>query len=267
MKHRRKRRNGEDENVDRWLLTYADMITLLLAFFIVMYSISQLDAKKFGKMAEALNGVLRGGPSIFDKYIEPQASQGHGLLKFGNLRMIQKLVEEKFEKLGRSEEVITEITERGLVVHIVESALFPTGSAELQPRSMEVLDLIARRIVGIPNHIRIEGHTDDRPIQTARYPSNWELSSARATEVVRYFVDNHGVEPDRISALGYGSYRPVKPNNSIENRARNRRVDVVILTMELSLKEPSSQFYTFAEEEPELPPSEENFSVMSPDSI
>lgn len=267
MKYRRRRKEGEDENVDRWLLTYADMITLLLAFFIVMYSISQLDAKKFGKMAEALNGVLRGGESILNKYAEPQADRGHGLLKFGNLRMIQKLVEEKFEKLGRSEEVVTEITERGLVVHIVESALFPTGSADLRPRAMEVLDLIAQRIIGIPNHIRIEGHTDDRPIGTPVYPSNWELSSARATEVVRYFVDNYGLEPDRISALGYGQYRPVKPNNSIENRARNRRVDVVILTMELSLKEPDSQFYDFAEEESEVPPSEENFSATTPDSL
>jgi chemotaxis protein MotB len=267
IRNRRRRQENDDENVDRWLLTYADMITLLLAFFIVMYSISQLDAKKFGKMADALNGVLRGGESIFDKYSEPQSHQGHGLLKFGNLRMIQKLVEEKFEKLGRSEDVITEITERGLVVHIVESALFPTGSAELQPRAIEVLDLIARRIVGIPNHIRIEGHTDDRPIETPRYPSNWELSSARATEVVRYFVENHRVEPDRISALGYGRYRPVKPNNSIENRAKNRRVDVVILTMELSLKEPGSEHYDFAEEESGFPASEENFSVTPSDSF
>lgn len=267
MKYRRRKRQSKDDDVDRWLLTYADMITLLLAFFIVMYSISQLDAKKFGKMAEALNGVLRGGESIFDRYREPQANQGHGLLKFGDLRMIQRLVEEKFEKLGRSEDVITEITERGLVVHIVESALFPPGNADLEPRAMEVLDLIAARIIGIPNHIRIEGHTDDRPIQTSRYPSNWELSSARATEVVRYFVENHNVEPDRISALGYSRYRPVKPNNSIENRAKNRRVDVVILTMELSLKEPSSQLYDYAEEEQEFPPSEENFSAMPIDSL
>ncbi|MFQ5454453.1 MAG: flagellar motor protein MotB, partial [Candidatus Zixiibacteriota bacterium] len=89
----------------------------------------------------------------------------------------------------------------------------------------------------------IEGHSDDRPINTLLFPSNWELSTSRATQVVRYFIDNYGLPPNKISALGYGEYRPVKPNNSIENRAKNRRVDIVILTMELSLKEPSSQLY------------------------
>jgi chemotaxis protein MotB len=111
---------------------------------------------------------------------------------------------------------------------------------------VEVLDLICENVKETPNHVRVEGHTDDRPINTLQYPSNWELSSARATEVVRYFINNHSMPPDRISALGYGQYRPVRPNNSIENRATNRRVDVVILTMELTLKEPSSQMYYLA---------------------
>jgi chemotaxis protein MotB len=102
---------------------------------------------------------------------------------------------------------------------------------------------VAAKITGLPNHIRIEGHTDDRTINTIRYPSNWELSAARATEVVRYLIDNHNIPSDKISALGYGQFRPVKPNTSIENRAINRRVDVLILTMELTMKEPSSQMY------------------------
>ena len=243
MRRRRKNNLSDHDNTERWLLTYADMITLLLAFFIVMYSMSQIDAKKFGKMAEALNGVLKGGNSIIERYGEQQEKSGHGILKLGSLKMIQKQINERFDKLGREGEVETEITERGLVVHIVESALFRVSSATLEPRAMQVLDLIYDRIRETPNHIRIEGHTDDRPIQTAAYPSNWELSSARATEVVRYFINNHDMTPDKISALGYGEFRPVKPNNSIENRAKNRRVDIVILTMELSLKEPSSDLY------------------------
>jgi len=108
---------------------------------------------------------------------------------------------------------------------------------------MELLDLIADQIQDKPNHVRVEGHTDDRPIQTAVYPSNWELSSSRATAVVRYYVGNRAIPPDRISALGFGEYRPIMPNTSVENRARNRRVDVVILTMELTLTEPTSQLY------------------------
>ncbi len=158
-------------------------------------------------------------------------------------RMIQRQVEEQFETKERGEEVLTEVTERGLVVHIVESALFEVASADLQPRAQELLDLIYEEIKDTPNHIRVEGHTDDLQIKTARFPSNWELSGARATEVVRYFIEEHDMPPGRISALGYGEYRPIRPNNSIENRATNRRVDIVVLTRELSRTEPSAQLY------------------------
>ncbi|MDD3731676.1 MAG: OmpA family protein [candidate division Zixibacteria bacterium] len=241
---RRSRRKFEDdEDLGRWLLTYADLITLLLAFFVVMYSMSQLDAKRFGKVTEALKGALKGGDSVLRSKENDNTKTGHGLLNIGNLSMIQKYVEERFKALCKRDVIETELTERGLVVHIMESALFNEGSAQLQTKAMEILDQISQTIALLPNHIRVEGHTDDRPINTPVYPSNWELSSARATEVVRYFTNNHAVAPDKISALGYGEYRPVVPNNSIENRARNRRVDIVILTMELTLKEPTSQLY------------------------
>lgn len=240
---RHSRFSSSSENTDRWLLTYADLITLLLAFFIIMYSMSQIDAKKFGKMAKALNGVLSGGDNIIGKITEQQLKMGHGILKIGNLRMIQTQIRERFKEIGRGEEVQTEITERGLVIHIMESALFNPGAADLEPRAQELLDLVYSKVAGLPNHIRIEGHTDDSPIATPVYPSNWELASARATQVVRYYVTNHDIRPDRISALGYGMYRPIRPNNSIENRAKNRRVDIVILTMELTLTEPTSQLF------------------------
>ena len=126
---------------------------------------------------------------------------------------------------------------------------------------MEILDLMAQRIIGIPNHVRIEGHTDDRPINTVRFPTNWELSSSRATEVVRYFIEYHDVSPARMSALGYGEYRPLRPNNSIENRAKNRRVDVVILTMELSSQEPSADMYRAQQQALNFPQSMEILSV------
>ncbi len=239
---RRNRKKEEDhENMERWLLTYADLITLLLAFFIVMYSMSQIDAKRFGEMTESLHGILSGGDNVLNPDGEIKKTDGHGVLKLGNLRMLQKAIEGKSEERKKLEDVQTELTERGLVIHIVERALFKQGSANLQGNSWEVLDLIYDEIDSIPNHIRVEGHTDDRSINTERFPSNWELSSARATEVVRYFVNEYGFSPNRISALGYGKYRPIQPNNSIENRAQNRRVDIVILTMELSLQEPSSQ--------------------------
>ncbi|MBU8934575.1 MAG: flagellar motor protein MotB [candidate division Zixibacteria bacterium] len=247
---RRSRRTNKtdenDEHIERWLLTYADLITLLLAFFVVMYSMSQIDAKRFGEMSEALHGILKGGDGILREVDPDIATPGHGLLKLGNLRMLQENVEKKVSDSNKLEDVQMELTERGLVVHIVERALFAEGSADLQLGATGVLDLIYSEIADIPNHIRIEGHTDDRSITSSRYPSNWELSSDRATQVVRYFVEDHGCSPDRISALGYGKYRPIRPNNSIENRALNRRVDIVVLTMELSVKEPSSDMYNLA---------------------
>jgi chemotaxis protein MotB len=240
---KRNRRKADDhENLERWLLTYADLITLLLAFFVVMYSMSRVDNKKFGQVSDALNTILKGGPSVLRFADDPETS-GHGVLKLGNLRLVQQKIEERFKQLGKNELVQTEVTERGLVVHIVESALFDVGSADLKPKAMEVLDLIATELEGRPNHVRVEGHTDDTPIRTEIYPSNWELSSSRATAVVRYYTENHKIAKDRVSALGYGEFRPVVPNNSIENRAINRRVDIVILTMELTLTEPTSQLY------------------------
>ena len=136
-----------------------------------------------------------------------------------------------------------EITERGLVIHMMESALFLSGDAKLTSESMELLDLVAEELKYVPNHIRVEGHTDNQLISTLEYPSNWELSSARATAVVRYFSTAHLINPARLSALGYGEYRPRKPNTRVANRASNRRVDIVLLTLELTLKEPSSSFY------------------------
>ncbi len=239
---RQRKKLDSSENLERWLLTYADLITLLLAFFIVMYSMSQVDAKKFGLVSDALNTVLRGGNSAL-KYRLMPAKTGHGLLKFGNLRMVQQRIDDRFKQLGKNEELQSEVTERGLVIHILESALFDEGSAELKLKARDVLDLIAEQVKGRPNHVRVEGHTDNRPIHTSVYPSNWELSSARATTVARYLIENHPIPPDRISALGYGEFRPIQPNSTVEGRSRNRRVDVVILTMELTLTEPTSQLY------------------------
>ena len=242
---RKRRKFDDNENLDRWLLTYADLITLLLAFFVVMYSMSQVDAKKFGELTELISGKLKGGPSVL-KHPDPKADVGHGLLKLGSLQTIQSKIQKRFKNLNQVKGIETEITERGLVIHVMESLLFESGEASLQGSATEVLNQIADVVRFLPNHIRVEGHTDDQTISTPRFPSNWELSASRATEVVRYYVEQAGFSPNRLSALGYGAYRPIRSNNSIENRAANRRVDVVILTMEMTLKEPASQMYDLA---------------------
>lgn len=262
---RKRRPIDNHENLERWLLTYSDLITLLLAFFVVMYSMSQIDKKRFGQVVEALNGVLKGGKTV-TKGMPESMMTGHGVLKLGDLNIIQQQIEERFKEIHRQGEIKSELTERGLVIHIMESALFKQGSAKLEPGAIEVLDVVAGKIVSMPNHIRIEGHTDDRSINTPVYPSNWELSSARATEVVRYYTNHHQIEPERISALGYGEYRPVRPNNSIENRAMNRRVDIVILTMDMTAMEPSSQFYDSSGNQQSFPATAEkpSESVVAP---
>jgi len=239
----RRKKGSDHENLERWLLTYADLITLLLAFFIVMYSMSQLDAKKFGKMSQALSGVLKGGTLAIKKGDDIGAEPGKGVLQVGALKSIGEKIEKTFTSRGENRLVNTEMTERGLVIHIMETALFKEGSAKLEARAKMILNIVAENIAGLPNHIRVEGHTDNKPINTYQYPSNWELSSARATQVVRYLSDNHGLAPDMISALGYGEYRPIKPNNSAENRAQNRRVDIVVLTMDMTQTEPKSNLY------------------------
>nr|MBN2276253.1 OmpA family protein [candidate division Zixibacteria bacterium] len=240
----RRSKKEDHENLERWLLTYADLITLLLAFFIVMYSMSQVDAKKFGKMSKALSGVLKGGEIAVRRGDDIGTAPGRGVMQVGHLVSIGDKIREKIkEKSGDNKTVSTEITERGLVIHIMESALFKLGSADLEPQARMVLDIVSDNLHDIPNHIRVEGHTDNVPIATNKYPSNWELSSARATEVVRYLINTHSIKPSEISALGYGEFRPMKPNNTIENRAQNRRVDIVVLTMELTAAEPSSELY------------------------
>jgi chemotaxis protein MotB len=244
---RRRRDDIPQDNADRWLLTYADLITLLLAFFIVMYSMSRIDAKRFGKVSQALHGILKGGPSVLNTPNLSTLNTGHGLLKVGNLKMLQTNIHQDVKKIGKKGDIVAEMNERGLIIHIMESAMFDEGRADLKPRSKSILDLVATDIIQMPNHVRVEGHTDDRPIRTGYYPSNWELSTARATQVVRYFTDMHGFPPDKISAVGFASYRPYVPNNSIENRAKNRRVDIVVLTMELSAAEPGSELNDFAE--------------------
>ncbi|MCK5127142.1 MAG: OmpA family protein [candidate division Zixibacteria bacterium] len=245
MYRRRRRDDIPQDNTDRWLLTYADLITLLLAFFIVMYSMSQIDAKQFGRVSKALRGILKGGPSVL-KHLDESQFTGHGLLKFGDLSMLQTKLHNEIKEIGRKGDIMTEVNERGLTIHIMESAMFDEGQADLKTRAQELLDIVAQDIIKMPNHVRVEGHTDDRPIQTTQFPSNWELSANRATTIVRYLIDQHNYPAEKISAAGYASFRPYVPNTTIENRSRNRRVDIVIQTMELSAAEPGSKLQNFA---------------------
>ena len=238
---RKKRVYEDNENLDRWLLTYADLITLLLAFFIVMYSVSQVDSNKFGKVTSALSSVFK-GPELKPASAKDLSSELiiNKLLRKGNLGILEDQIRKISVQLDLKTQMNTEIQTRGLVIHISESAFFDPGKADLKPEARTILDLISVQLLKIPNHIRVEGHTDNIPISTNRYPSNWELSASRAAVCLRYLIDKLKFPPERISAVGYAEYRPIALNDTPENRAKNRRVDIVILDREESLLEPES---------------------------
>lgn len=233
----RRKKHEEHENHERWLVTYADLITLLLAFFIVMYSMSQVDAKKFGEMTAAMNAIFDGGgiamegttgaSLAMDDAVVPTQSESYAVMRetFEGLR---NRLKEYLKGTVLAEHVRVGLDSRGVVMTIDDVLLFGAGSAELRPENMGLLSWVAVVLAEMPVDIRIEGHSDNRPMAGGRYPSNWELSLARSMTVLRYFHDVHDIPPSRLSASGYGEFRPVADNGSEAGRARNRRVEIVL---------------------------------------
>ncbi len=225
-------------SMERWLITYADMITLLLIFFIVMYTISRVDVKKFQHLAESLNRVMGGGTMIFQELgpsltpgisgLEPRETLEE-LADKAEMESIRQQLVSFIEKTGLAAKISVINEERGIVLSFQEEVLFQIGSAELTPQAKEIIARIAPILMKTPNFIRIEGHTCDIPIHNALYQSNWELSSARALATVQELIRGSGFPPQRLSAVAYGEYRPRVPNDSEANRQQNRRVDIVIL--------------------------------------
>ncbi|MDA8234234.1 MAG: OmpA family protein [Clostridia bacterium] len=219
-------------NSERWMLTYADLITLLLIFFIVMYAMSSLNQKKFEQMSMSLKVALIGeNPGhIIGQSPGPDIVPGAG--RKGNeeenkIEEIKKALEKYINEKQLESKVGIRLEERGLVISLREALLFKLGSADLASASLQVLDEVTNALETMPNPVRVEGHTDNLPIKTARFPSNWELSTARATNVVRYMIQV-GYKPQNISAIGYGEYRPLSPNTA-QGNPLNRRVDLVLL--------------------------------------
>jgi chemotaxis protein MotB len=217
---------------DRWLVSYADFITLLFAFFATMYAISSVDAKKLSTVAHALQVA-------FDDSARGRSlASGSGVLPEPGSRLtpgatpapdIQDFVVRELEMELAAHRIDLRADRRGLVLSIPETGLFNIGSDEITPSAQELIGRIATTLATIPNSVRVEGHTDDLPIHTPRFRSNWDLSAARATRVIEFLVDRAGVAPQRLSVAGYAEFRPRVPNSSPAGRAQNRRVDLVIL--------------------------------------
>jgi len=216
------------------MTTYGDLITQILIFFVLLFSLSTIDQYKFQMAMTSLQdsfGILQEGRALIEGEFIESGEVGELMVS----REEQQLFEEFQENLENLIEqndftgVHISMEERGLVIRFVEGVLFDSGKADIKPDAKKILDGIAPMLKRINHHIRVEGHTDNRPIHTKQFPSNWELSTARAVNVVRFFIEQHNFSPYIISAAGYGEYRPVAPNDSEKNRALNRRVDIVIL--------------------------------------
>jgi len=212
----------------RWLLTYADMITLLLAFFVILYAISKVDLKKYESLAVSLRGAFKSTAPL------PVSTKGSGeerLLPKPDLvfEVVQQLREQLGEDL-RDGRVQIERGPDGITLRFQDAIFFERGKAELRREARRILDKVAGVILPLSNSIEAEGHTDTLPIRSALYPSNWELSVARATAVVRYLVEVHGLSPLRIAARGLGEHKPLFVNDPTQGEPRNRRVEIRIVT-------------------------------------
>jgi chemotaxis protein MotB len=238
----RQRKPKEKKNTQEWLTTYSDLVTLLLCFFVLLFSFSNIDAQKFQSIMNALQGslgVIEGGTTIVDAPEITTAEENEE----EEFEKLKQTIEDYAEKEGLKDDISLDLEERGLVIRFMDSVFFDSGKADIKPESVEILHYIAQ-ILNSENfkgkHIKVEGHTDTDPIiHSTTYPTNWELSAIRATNVLRFFVEEENINGDRISSSGYSFYRPIAPNDTRENKTKNRRVDIVILKSSYEKWEPN----------------------------
>ncbi len=237
----RRKKHVSHVNHERWLVSYADFITLLFAFFVVMYATAQVDKKKMNHLAVAIRvafkqmGTL---PPATDAVLEiPEVATTRPITSRAILLQPEQEdlsdLRDRLEKTLSAEISVGKVAVRdqpdGLVVSLRETGFFDSGSAGVKPGATSSLTRIADLLTQRTNRIRIEGYTDDQPIHNSKFNSNWELSTARATEMIRLLIQKYSFDPGRLSAGGYANYHPIADNITSEGRALNRRVDVVIL--------------------------------------
>lgn len=245
----RRRRRTEAENQDRWLVSYADFITLMFAFFVVMYSVAIGSEGAYKQFSDSISMALTKKPlsDATSVVSNPEAQRLKAMVDRRTARLgeEQRKIQERMKGMATNlgqvmspmvDKGLVNIkqTPRGVVIDISASTLFNTGEATLQPGTLDVLHQVAQVLSKEELPIEVEGHTDDIPIATAQFPSNWELSSGRASSVVRLMIDN-GVPAERLSVVGLASNQPLVPNDSPENRAKNRRVTITIVAPKVDL--------------------------------
>jgi chemotaxis protein MotB len=239
VRQRSRRSQPPTVSHERWLVSYADFITLLFAFFTTMYAISTVDAQKLTKMVSSMQVALNGDKPTATPVAAPAARSVAPVVS-SSRQVLVELRTQLAERLKRQIDtgnVALEVDPRGLVVSIREAGSFTIGSADLSEPARALLRDIGGPLSELSNPIRVEGHTDDVPIHTAKFQSNFELSTSRATSVITFLVETVGIDPSRLSAAGYGEFKPRAPNHDEGARAQNRRVDLVILNAATQLAE------------------------------
>jgi len=232
----RKKKHEEHENHERWLVSYADFITLLFAFFVVMYSVSSVNEGRYRVLSESMvqaftNHKPLGQMSVVELPLEQSrpAMKKQIQQRPDDFQVYMKVANALGALDNSNADVSVQNSARGISIKIKDDVAFESGSVQLKRQIREVLDLIASLVKDLPNLISVEGHTDTIPIRSAQFPSNWELSASRAAAIVRYFVNQHQLGPERFSATGFGGERPLESNTTSEGRSANRRVEIVIL--------------------------------------
>jgi len=231
MSKKKKHVHHEEEGGEAWLLPYSDLMTLLLAVFIVLFAVSQIDAEKAQQMSDQFSGQMMTESYTTSKMSEQEKTQGETPeSELEKMEALKADLDSKIENEHLDSSVSTGIDKRGLVISLSNAIFFEPGSAEIKKENEETLLEIADMVKVMDNYIRIEGHTDNVPMNSSLYPSNWDLSAARASNVVRLFIQNASVSPEKLIAVGYGEYRPVSDNGTEEGRAKNRRIDIIVLS-------------------------------------
>lgn len=261
----RQKKHEKEPNHERWLVSYADFITLLFAVFVTLYAMGQSDRKKVEEVMKSLResfGFTVTGsaptPAVIESMdirvmpsLSPDLankgrnqgksdSKGKGKVRAEekDFRQIKASIEAYLVKNGAQEKVNVGINRRGLVVSLKEAGFFDSGSAIVKQSAYPLLSKVAESLAGFSNGVRVEGHTDNVPMSSAMFPSNWELSTARATNIVHFLTKSYDFDPEAISAAGYGEYRPIADNATNDGRSKNRRVDIVLLSEEGGRAEP-----------------------------
>jgi chemotaxis protein MotB len=230
-----KQKHEAEESSERWLLTYADMITLLLVFFIVLYSMANIDREKFGAVAASMARAFGRGEGLITG-LGGGGSSASAPIFFSTLPQQQQdflsvgaAMAEFADKAGLTGDIAVNMTYEGIVISLSDALVFEPGGAEISESAKATLITVAEVLREVENPLRVEAHTDNVPTNNSAFPTNWELSVDRSVAIVRYLAEQCGIDPSRLSAAGYGEYRPVVPNDTREHRAINRRAEIVIL--------------------------------------